>query len=261
MQIVLWTPIDKLVKKLKERGFCDVQGTPIAKKGWVYLDEDQIINLFSSVNRGLSEYYRPTDNWAAMTRIEYILKYSLAKTLAMKRKTPITKVFHNNQISIRVSRKDGPKVISFYENESWQLDRDAFSKKRDVDLVSMAARQRTRSKLGLSCCVCGEEQGVEMHHVRHVHKMTSQKTKGFARIMAILNRKQIPVCEACHRKIHAGQYDGLKLDDLAYDPRKVTETEVDDRLIAMAGKRPVTRPGQNGSIIPKVLEDRLLGKV
>jgi hypothetical protein len=54
------------------------------------------------------------------------------------------------------------------------------------------------------------------------HKLaeSDSKVKGFTRLMAILNRKQIPVCEQCHLGIHSGKYDGLKLEDLAYDPRK-----------------------------------------
>jgi predicted HNH restriction endonuclease len=59
-----------------------------------------------------------------------------------------------------------------------------------------------------------------MHHVRHIRKMTDKQAKGFNSLLAKLNRKQIPVCSECHRKIHNGTYDGLKVSDLAYDPRK-----------------------------------------
>jgi len=37
---------------------------------------------------------------------------------------------------------------------------------------------------------------------------------GFSKIMAQINRKQIPVCIKCHQKIHVGKYDGLALKDL-----------------------------------------------
>lgn len=220
MQVVLKAPIEKVMKRLTQKGFRDSQGKPTAKKGWTILDEDQIINLYSSVNRGLLEYYRPADNWVEMRRIQYVLKYSLAKTLAMKRKTSITKVIKRGRISIRVKRKDQERVISFYEHSNWKTNRDAFSRSESVDLVRMSIRLRTRSKLGFACCICGKTDGVEMHHVRHVRKMSDRKTKGFVRLMAILNRKQIPVCEQCHLKIHSGKYDGLNLEDLAYDPRK-----------------------------------------
>jgi len=98
--------------------------------------------------------------------------------------------------------------------------RDAFSKSKEVDLVRMSTRLRTRSKLGLACCICGKTESIDMHHIRHVRKMSDKKAKGFIKLMAILNRKQVPVCRQCHLGIHSGKYDGLKLEDLAYDPRK-----------------------------------------
>ncbi len=223
MQVVLKAPIEKVVKRLAQKGFCDSQGNPTARKGYIFLDEDQIINLYSSVNRGLLQYYRPADNWSRMNRIQYILKYSLAKTLARKRGTSITGVLKQGRISLRVKRKDQERVISFYENADWKTNRDAFSRSEEVDLVQMAARLRTKSKLGYACCICGGSDTIEMHHVRHIRKMSGQKTRGFLRIMAILNRKQLPVCRACHQKIHTGKYDGLKLEDLAYNPAKPEE--------------------------------------
>ena len=60
-----------------------------------------------------------------------------------------------------------------------------------------------------------------MHHVRHIRKFDQGAPKGFTRVMAALNRKQVPVCKACHERIHRGEYDGLSLKDLAYDLRKV----------------------------------------
>lgn len=42
----------------------------------------------------------------------------------------------------------------------------------------------------------------------------NQKIEGFTALMSKLNRKQIPVCTKCHRKIHDGKYDGMKLGEL-----------------------------------------------
>ena len=53
-----------------------------------------------------------------------------------------------------------------------------------------------------------------MHHVKHLRKGFDPKQKGFTQIMSSLNRKQIPVCLPCHRKIHLGEYNGLALKDL-----------------------------------------------
>lgn len=216
MQIVLRAPIDELIKKLCQKGFCDASGRPLHKKAWTLLDEDQIVSLFSSVNRGLQNYYRPTDNWAELCRIQYILKFSLAKTLAAKKQVAITKVIKDKGISI--TRKQ--RTITFYRNTDWTTNRKAFTNSPTIDLVRMHERMRVRSKLGLPCCICFDSVGVAMHHVRHIRKMNEKQAKGFTSLLAKLNRKQIPVCRECHRKIHNGSYDGMKVSELAYDPRK-----------------------------------------
>jgi group II intron reverse transcriptase/maturase len=220
MQIVLKAPTDELIKKLNQKGFCDAKGRPLHKKAWTLLDEDQIVSLYSSINRGIQNYYRPTDNWVELCRIQYILKFSLAKTLAAKKQVPITRIIKGKDIQVVVTRKGQQRTITFYRNTDWTIDRKAFTNSPTVDLVRMHERMRVRSKLGLPCCICLETVGVAMHHVRHIRKMTEKQAKGFTSLLAKLNRKQVPVCQECHRKIHRGEYDGLKLSELAYDPRK-----------------------------------------
>ena len=220
MEVILKAPMDEIVKKLFQKGFCDKKGNPTHKPPWMLLDDDQIVMLYSSINRGLQQFYRPSDNWARVQRVQYILKYSLAKTLAGKRKTIISKVIEDKEVRVKTTRKGKEKEIAFYQNHEWVTKRDSFAESTDIDLVTMNLRMRTKSKLGLPCCICGEPEIVQMHHVRHIRKMTEKQAKGFTRVMSMLNRKQIPVCEKCHRRIHEGKYDGLSLKDFAYDPRE-----------------------------------------
>lgn len=63
------------------------------------------------------------------------------------------------------------------------------------------------------CCLCGSTETVEMHHIKHVRKRGTVTT-GFAKVIDRLNRKQIPTCRICPKRIHAGKYDGLALKDL-----------------------------------------------
>ena len=222
MQISLKAPMEKLIQRLHQKGFCDKRGRPIHKAAWIKQDEDQIISQYSAVNRGLQQYYRPTDNWAEMNRVQYVLNFSLAKTLAAKRQRPITQVIRGKDISIKVKRAKGREAtITFYRNTDWSVRRGAFTDSPEIDIVRMHVRLRTRAKLGWPCVICGETQGIAMHHVRYVRQgLTSKGLKGFLRVMAALNRKQVPVCTSCHSKIHRGEYDGLSLKDLMYDPRK-----------------------------------------
>ena len=55
MEVVLKAPIDEVLKRLHQRGFCDGMGRPAHKAGWTALDVDQIVNLYSSVNRGIQQ--------------------------------------------------------------------------------------------------------------------------------------------------------------------------------------------------------------
>lgn len=225
-ETVMNAPLPKLVKRLSDRGFCTKEGEPTPKSGWAYLDPDQIVNLYSSVNRGIQNYYRFIDNWGQLHRIQYILEYSLAKTLAVKYKISVPKVFKRfgKGFSLIIEGKKGKadRRVSFYLNHDWTKRRDAFQtgKFSNIDLVRTAIRMRTRSKLGKPCCICADGGQIVMHHVRHVRKLTNKRiATGFNLILRAINRKQIPVCTACHGKIHRGEYDGLKLSDLEYIPR------------------------------------------
>src|SRR6266566_8302118 len=221
-ETVMEAPMSKLIKRLSERGFCTAEGFPIGKAGWAYLDTDQIINLYSSVNRGIQNYYRFVDNWSRLNRVQYILRYSLAKTLARKYKISLSKVFKRFGKHIRsvIKGKEGKKdrEVSFYSNRNWSKNRDAFQSNTvsNVDRVQMATKMRTRSKLGKPCCICGESaEQIAMHHVRHRRKLSHRREPtGFNRILRAINRKQIPVCGNCHGKIHRGEYDDVKLTDL-----------------------------------------------
>ena len=224
---IMKAPIDKLIQRLSNRGFCTAMGEPTSKRLWTSLDADQIIQLYSGVNRGLQNYYRFVDNWKHLSRVQYILKFSLAKTLAQKYKLSVPKVFQRfgKELSFCVKGEGGKadRKVSLYLNRDWTKNKLAFQggKQRDIDVIRTVIRLRTRSKLGKPCCICGEAEGqIEMHHVRHIRKLSNKRAAtGFNRLLRAMNRKQAPVCSDCHWKIHRGEYDGLKLSNLAYLPR------------------------------------------
>lgn len=193
------------------------------------LDIEQIIMLYSSINRGMQNYYRFADNWRRMSQIQYILHFSLVKTLAVKLNMTCKKVFKRfgKEISVMIEAKDdqsGPRSPFLLQSGLDQRPRSLISrgKGRDIDMLHTSISMRTRSKLGKPCCICGlrEDEGqIVMHHVRHIRKLSRKREPtGFNHILRKLNRKQIPVCEECHHKIHQGAYDGLKLSSLAYLP-------------------------------------------
>jgi len=213
-------PIHKLVAKLHAKGFCNKKGFPISKAGWTGLDADQLIMLFNSNLWGLLNYYRFVNNFASMSRIQYMLRYSLAKTLAHKYKVSLRTIFrkHGRHLLFRWQLTNGKvREVFFKANTDWSVKPDGFmTHPPNIDILAWHRELRTRSKLGFPCLICGCDQNVEMHHVRHIRKMGAKPPVGFTAVMAALNRKQVPVCAACHDKIHRGEYDGIRLQDLAY---------------------------------------------
>jgi hypothetical protein len=218
---ILKAPTLKLVERLHQKGFCDADGWPTSQRRWFQLDADQIIRLYNCILHGLLNYYRFVDNFASLSRIQYILRFSLAKTMARKFQLSMRQVFqkHGHNLRFQWERPDGTTYsVEFHENTDWSVDKEAFSTHPpDLDLLGWQTSLRTKSALGYPCLICGTTENVDMHHVRHIRKMGAKKPKGFLRVMRALNRKQIPVCEQCHQKIHKGEYDGIRLQDLAYD--------------------------------------------
>lgn len=220
-------PLEKVRKRLKERSFCTGEGEPTAKGLWTSLDADQIIQLSHSVNRGLQNSDRFVDTWTQCSRIQSILTFSLAKTLAQKDNISVPQVFRRfgKDLSILLKGQGGKadRQVSCSQNQDWAKKKRAFQggDQNDMDVMRTLVRFRTRSTLGTPCGICGEAHTqIEMHPIRPIRKRSNKRVAtGFNRLLRAMNRKHVPVCSDGHRKIHRGEYDGLKLSNLAYLPR------------------------------------------
>jgi Retron-type reverse transcriptase len=224
--VALWVSFEKLCKKLHEERFItyDKNGVPISisKTSYVHLDPDEIVKRYNAIKRGIINYYRPVRNPSVLRRFDYLLRMSLAKTLAHKYRTSMKRQFQLRGRSLRVVKEvKGKKWETSYYECDLSRDELAFSNgSQELDLLFKRFTKTTKSKLGLDCCICGGGP-CDMHHLKHLRKGGVTVVKGFDKIMAKINRKQIPVCRPCHMRIHKGEYDGMALKDLHYDPSYV----------------------------------------
>lgn len=215
----MFAPVADIVAKLHAKGFCTYDGQPTALGKWIFLDDIQIVEQIGSVWRGICNYYSFVDAFGDLSRIQYILQHSAAKTLAAKHRATRIKIFSkygaNLQIKVFSEQGEVVKICKFPLVKTWKSSPHRFSTgSADLNFLDRNLRLRTRSKLASPCVICGSESNVAMHHVKHVRKM-GNKVKGFTKVMAILNRKQIPVCPDCHLCIHRGEYDGISLGSFA----------------------------------------------
>ena len=196
---------------------------PKARRELLYRQEWELVTYYNSVLRGILNFYTFAANRARLGRVVFTLEKSLLLTLASRRKCSGKQVWRKGggKITAYKPTKDGMTPVHFngYSNGlTLSANREAFNASSKVlnpdELYTKILNMHSRSKLGMHCAICGSNDRVQMHHIKHVRKM-GQNVQGFSKVMAQINRKQVPVCHECHGKIHNGQYDSLKLSDLA----------------------------------------------
>lgn len=218
-------PVNEILTKLEKQGFIKRYEqdprrlVPNAITKFIFLDHKSIIERYNAVIRGYLNYYSPADNYHKLgSIIGYILRHSCAKTLArkfnLKNRAGAFKKFGKN-LAITLEKKGIPKTYKLDIPESFKNIREFKTSNGDYKdpLMVLNYQIHSQSKLDETCAVCGSDNRVEMHHVKHIRKAT-EKATGFTKLMSKLNRKQLPVCIPCHKEIHSGNYNGLSLNEL-----------------------------------------------
>nr|CFQ34914.1 maturase K [Orthodontium lineare] len=86
-------PISSLIELLAKEKFCDTLGHPISKLAWTTLTDDEIFNRFDQIWKNFFYYYSGCENKKNLYQVQYILRFSCAKTLACKHKSTIRYVW------------------------------------------------------------------------------------------------------------------------------------------------------------------------
>lgn len=77
---------------------------PVGIRSWSALDEYNIVLKYRRLMIGLTNYYRNCDSSYVLNRVSYILKYSCAKTIALRKKVTMSQVFKKYSISLRIEK-------------------------------------------------------------------------------------------------------------------------------------------------------------
>lgn len=219
-----------------------------SKRAWSVLQEPEIIERYNYIIRGYLNYYSPVIDYPLdLSLLYYYLKYSCVHTLAQKRKTTLKKIFTKHGKDLKIKYTENVEILNKKTKErektkvektaqllTWEdckkIMKEALFRTRQKqkenkqdsislmnttldEICNVKINWRTSYKLTKHCAICGSENKVEYHHVRHIRK---GKVAGFLQLMNQLNRKQIPVCQKCHNNIHKGEYDGMTLNQV-YD--------------------------------------------
>lgn len=170
-------------------------------------------------------------------------KKSKYPRMRQKRFYEIEKYFKDPSIPLEERKQSILKNDNKYRNLPSIQDENFINKLSWVSL-------RTEAQMSLPCSYCGSFENVHQHHLRHIRNRAFSlidENTPYKKILALRNRKQLPLCQNCHQKlVHPGKYQGPALISLA--PTKT----IDNRIVHLQN---FIKPGDQVHF-SKELEDR-----
>jgi group II intron reverse transcriptase/maturase len=119
-RIILYAPIQKLLKKLETENFL-VKGQPRSINKFIFLHPHEIVTRYSAIMRGIYNYYTFVDNKNLLQQILWILRFSCVYTLARKLRLSVKGIFkkYGNQTKILHNKK----TIMLFKPETLKRNR------------------------------------------------------------------------------------------------------------------------------------------
>jgi hypothetical protein len=186
----------------------------------------EIVMTFNVEFQGLLNYYSLAHNVAKrLSLVRYMCLQSLVKTLAAKHKQSSTWVYRRYTRRLENGRKviavnvprEAPKkpLVAIFNAHSLVRDPNAQINDR-VPYTFLHRSELVTRLLKGECELCGSTMGIQVHHVRKLadvrEKYRDRRAPLWATFMIGRRRKTVVVCQSCHQSIHAGTYDGPKLN-------------------------------------------------
>ncbi|MFZ0377772.1 MAG: reverse transcriptase domain-containing protein [Solirubrobacteraceae bacterium] len=197
------------------------RGTPMHRSELMNEEDHAIISRYGAEYRGIVQYYLLAGDVFRLSRLYWVMKTSLLKTLAGKHDSSVSKMARKYAATIKTPH--GPRVclqVSVDRRESRKplvatfggipLKRQRNAVLIDREPARKTPRQREliqRLKAG-RCEMCGRTDEVQVHQIRKLadlQKSEQPERPEWMQIMARRRRKTLVVCGACHASIHNRQ--------------------------------------------------------
>jgi group II intron reverse transcriptase/maturase len=180
-----------------------------------------IVADYQAVYRGLVQYYLLAQNVGWLSRLHWVMRGSLLKTLAYKHKTSMMAMLRKYQATVETpngSRRclrlvidRGPtKKALVAQFGGIPLRRQRYAVLTDLPpkINTDRCNELVKRLLADTCELCGSRQDCEVHHIRKLADLTIKgrsEKPAWVQIMAARRRKTLVVCRACHEAIHSGR--------------------------------------------------------
>ena len=202
-------------------------GKPIQRAERLNETDFSIISQYQAEYRGVVQYYAKAINVHRLTRLHWVMKLSLLKTLADKYRTGILEVTRKYQTTVEtehgrlkaletvIKRGEGKKpLVARFGGIELRRRKDAIVNDRSREVNDYYRSELVQRLLADQCELCGSEDDCEVHHINKLADIDrrGQKEKPlWVKRMIARRRKTLVVCRKCHEEIHHGDYSGRKL--------------------------------------------------
>lgn len=208
--IRIYMNTDGVLKKLRENGMCKENGYPIGITRLLRESPEEIIKYGNQVLRGLLTQQRGCANFYESGRIQYIVHFSIAKTLARKFDISLKKVFarYGRALMVKYQNAKGKACsVSLALYKSFARQKDFFAKiKLAVKSFFFLPMYNLRDPLARVCYICGNPHfQVSMYH-RKTKKKLDKPYSPIVTAMLAINRRQIPLCAHCFANVEADRF-------------------------------------------------------
>lgn len=213
-QVQLRVPVEDIMRRAADRGYAKVRKDGISIRATscrklASLEDKQIVQRFSSIIRGLIEYYSPANRRSDLWSIVALYRKSCALTLADKHKLKTAaKVFKrygpNLKISDPLKKKE---TILFYPTTLKTIANFKLGKP-DISLADniidpIQGSYKSNTKMA-TCCQwpgCENTDNLEEHHVNPVRNIKGNNLSQYETWLRKKARKTITLCREHHLKV------------------------------------------------------------
>lgn len=180
-----------------------------------------IVSVYGAQHRGIVQYYLPASDVWRLDLLKGVMLTSMLKTLAARHDSTVTKMARKHMATIatpygprrcfeaKMDREGRRPLVARFGGIPLKRQKKAII--ADYPIAPLAPRRpgsQLLARLGRHQCeTCGQQGQVEVHQVPRLADLAGkegQQQPEWAKLMAIMKRKTLIVCQSCHQLIHDG---------------------------------------------------------
>ena len=201
-------------------------GKPADRPVLIHDTDYSIVERYQAEFRGVVQYYLLAQNAFHFGKLQWVMKQSLAQTLANKHKTTSAKIFrrytsavqtaHGERACLEVVKQQGEgkrPLVARFGGIPLKRNRQAVLADQKPQRYRTERNELVKRLLADTCELCGSTVHVEVHHIRALRDLNVKGRRDkpkWVQVMAARRRKTLVVCRTCHLNAHDGSWNPRK---------------------------------------------------